>query len=300
VIVNVITMVKAAKPNVAPARPASTESAAAAYARVAAELDAVPAERVGSFGFEVSTAVSTVLGAAARVAELRPAMVKRLPEHPLEGIDKLTDYALAAQYAYLQSFAPQAASADRVRELLAEAAPLRQRLLPVAEMLAALGLVDASRIAEIRAGTGHVDTANDLIALAAIFSNDWAKLSNQVPIKESELDRAAVLGTELLVALGVRNLGAANEPDAKGWAARKNRALRLMVDAYDDARQAVTYLRWKEGDVDSYTPSLFAHRRRASRPAGTPTSRPAEPTPAGNETDEAPTTPADDPSPKPR
>lgn len=280
-------MATAPKPKVAPARPANSESAAAAYQRVSAEIDALPAERVGVVSVEVSTAVSTVLGASARIAELRPKMASKLPEHPLAGIDKLPDYALAAQYAYLQSFGTQAASPDRVRELVTEATALRLRLLPVAEMLAALSLVDPTRIAEIRSGTGHVDTANDLIALAATFSNDWAKLSNQVPLKESEIDRAAVLGTELLVALGVRKAGA-DGPDAKGWADRKARALRLMVDAYDDARQAVTYLRWKDGDADSYTPSLFARRRRATRSGNdTPEepTEPTEPTPAGDETD---------------
>jgi hypothetical protein len=278
-------MATAPKPKVAPARPATPDSAAAAYQRVAAEINALPAERVGAVGFEVSTAVSTVLGAAARIAGLRPEIVSRLPKHPLDGIDQLTDYALAAQYAYLQSFGTQAAGADRVRELVDEATPLRQRLLAVAEMLASLGLVDASRIAEIRSGTGHIDTANDLIALAATFANDWAKLSNKVPLERAEVDRAAVLGTELLVALGARKIGPDNEPDAKGWTDRKQRALRLMLDAYDDARQAVTYLRWKDGDADSYTPSLFAHRRRPARSNDETPDEPSEPTPAGDETD---------------
>jgi hypothetical protein len=278
-------MVKAQKPKVAPARPATPESAASAYQRVAAELDALPADRVGTVAVEVSTAVSTVLGAVSRLAELRAEIVAKLPQHPLAGIDRLSDYALAAQYAYLQSFGTQAANADRVRELLAEATPLRQRLLPVAEMLASLGLVDASRIAEIRAGTGHVDTANDLIALAATFANDWPKLSGQVPLKEAEIDRAAVLGTALLVALGVRKVGPEDAPDAKGWVDRKNRALRLMLDAYDDARQAVAYLRWKTDDADAYTPSLFVRRRRPTRSGDSTTDEPAPAAPTGDEAD---------------
>ncbi len=278
-------MTKLAKPKAAPARPPSPDTAAAAYQRVAAELDALPAERATPVTVEVSTAVSIVLGASVKIAELRPAMAAQLVEPPRASLDKLTDYALAAHYAYLQSFGTHAARADRARELLAEAAPLRQRLLAVAEMLAALGLVDGARVAEIRAGSGNVDTANDLTALAATFVNDWARLAGQVPITEAEVDRAASLGTELLVALGVRRVGAEREPDAKGWADRKNRALRLMLDAYDDARRAVAYLRWKEGDADSYAPSLFARRRRAARPGEAPVEAPAEPAPAGDETD---------------
>lgn len=276
-------MAKMTKPKPAPARPASEESAAAAYERVAAELDALPSDRVGTVTLEVSTAVSTVLGASVKLAGLRGDIAAKLPAHPTKAIDRLTDYALAAQYAYLQSFGAPTASPDRVRELLTEASALRQRLLVVAEMLAALGLIDATRIAEIRSGTGHVDTANDLIALGATFANDWSKLAGHIPLQEAEIDRAAVLGTELLVALGVRRAGADGEPDAKGWADRKNRALRLMVDAYDEARQAVAYLRWKQGDIDAYTPSLFSRRRRPSRPGEAPSDEPTEP--AGDETD---------------
>jgi hypothetical protein len=278
-------MAKPVKPNVAPARPPSPDTAAAAYERVSAELDALPAERVGTVSVEISTAVSIVLGASVKLAELRSEMTAELVNPPLKSLAKLPDYALAAHYAYLQSFGTSVATADRVRELLAEAAPLRQRLLAVAEMLASLGLIDGTRVAEIRAGTGNIDTANDLIALAATFANDWSKLGGQVPIKEAEVDRAAALGTELLVALGVRRVGAGREPDAKGWADRKSRALRLMVDAYDDVRRAVAYLRWKHGDADAYTPSLFARRRRAARAGEGAGDAPAEPTPAGDETD---------------
>lgn len=278
-------MAKTAKPNVAPARPPSPDTAAAAYERVAAEIDALPADRVGIVAVDISTAVSIVLGASVKLAELRPDLSAELTRPPLQSLAKLPDYALAAHYAYLQSFGTSAATADRVRELVAEAAPLRQRLLTVAEMLAALGLIDGARVAEIRSGSGNIDTANDLIALAATFANDWSKIGQQVPIQEAEVDRAAALGTELLVALGVRRVGADREPDAKGWADRKSRALRLMVDAYDEVRRAVAYLRWKHGDADTYAPSLFARRRRAARPSEGEADAPPQPTPAGDETD---------------
>jgi hypothetical protein len=256
------------KPKAAPARPASPETAAGAYERVAAEIDALPAERVGAVNVDVSTAVATVIGASAKLAELRPEIVAQLPAHPINTIDKLTDYALAALYAHLQTFGRQVAGPDRVRELLAEATPLRQRLLAVADMLASLGMLESAPVAEIRTGSGHLDTANDLIALAALFDNEWARLHDRVPLEQSELERAARLGTELLVTLGVRKVRSGDAPDIKGWADRKNRALRLMLDAYDGARRAVHYLRWQQDDAESYAPSLFARRRRVAKHDG--------------------------------
>jgi hypothetical protein len=52
------------------------------------------------------------------------------------------------------------------------------------------------------------------------------------------------------------------------------RAFRLMVRAYDAARAAVGYLRWREGDAETFVPSLFGGRRRraseSERPEGEP------------------------------
>jgi hypothetical protein len=60
---------------------------------------------------------------------------------------------------------------------------------------------------------------------------------------------------------------------------RHQRGLRLK-----HGRMA-TALRWKYGDADSHTPSLFAHRRRPARSNDETTDEPSEPTPAGDETD---------------
>ena len=46
---------------------------------------------------------------------------------------------------------------------------LRADLLVVAEALGHLGLLSAVRVAEIRSGQGHRDTANDLCALATLY-----------------------------------------------------------------------------------------------------------------------------------
>jgi hypothetical protein len=100
-------------------------------------------------------------------------------------------------------------------------------------------LLDAERVAEVRGGAGNIDRGSDLIALAALFREAW-------PTK---------LGPELLMALGARGLDDRSGalPHAREDRAR---AFTLLLSAYDDCQQAARYLRWKEGDVDEFAPSL--------------------------------------------
>jgi len=65
-------------------------------------------------------------------------------------------------------------------------------------------LVDGGKLAEIRAGAGQVDLAADLIALGALFDTSWDQISTKTAIQREQVDRASLLGTELMVALGAR------------------------------------------------------------------------------------------------
>ena len=56
----------------------------------------------------------------------------------------------------------------------------------------------------------------------------------------------------------------------------RQRLFTLFVNAYDQARRAVGYLRWNEGDADQIAPSLYAGRSNGRRKAD----QPDPPTPA--------------------
>jgi hypothetical protein len=88
--------------------------------------------------------------------------------------------------------------------------------------------------------------------------------------------RAGELGPELLAALGVREHGVAPGPSEA--ADRRARAFTLFVDAYDQTRRAVTYLRWKEDDVETIAPSLYKGRGgRGASSSDTDAAQPAQP-----------------------
>ena len=67
----------------------------------------------------------------------------------------------------------------------------------------------------------------------------------------------------------------------------RQRAFSLFVNVYDQARRAVSHLRWNEGDVDDIAPSLYAGRnsgpRRKNGDSETPAPVPTAPgTPASD------------------
>jgi hypothetical protein len=263
----------------APAKPGAPSKSAEALALVKPELAALQPADLAIINIDIPPAVSLVLGVVPQIKELRPQVVKALPEHPIHTLDKLETYALAAYHAHILALPPET-SESRVAPLLEEATPLRENLLADAEALARRGLLDADAVAAIRAGQGNVDKANDLVALAALFGASWSEIENKTAATLAEVQRAGELGPQLLAALGAREHGAALEPAVA--ADQRRRAFTLFFRAYDETRRAVAYLRWHEGDADLIAPSI--HKARAARtPAkdkGEPVAKPAEGAPA--------------------
>lgn len=253
----------------------SVDQAEAAYARIEPEILQMDEAEVGRANAEVPYAVSIVLGALVNVETLREAMISSLSLPPLEELSKVRDYALATLFAHLQIMPTRIQA--QLALLREEAAPLRERLLISAEALAHFGLFDPDEVAHIRAGTGPLDAAEDLVALVGLFRRHWSVVSGKTAVTEAELTRAGELGPQILEALGNKTVGRVGRDDAIDWAARRNRAFRLLVRCYDEIRRAVTYVRWRQGDSDRFAPTLY--QRRRTRAATAPAANPSSGTP---------------------
>lgn len=248
---------KPAKKAPAPAKPEAPPTSEAALKAVQGEIEALDAGTLATINLDIPQAVSVALGVIPHLAEFRPQIVKSLPDHPIETFDKLHTYALAAYHAHILWLPPET-SENRVRTLLDEAAPLRANLLSDAEALARRGRLDAETVAQIRADQGNVDTANDLVALSALFMTKWEGIENNTAATIEEVKRAGELGPLLLAALGMREHGIPLGPDVA--ADQRRRTYTLFVNAYDETRRAITYLRWHDGDGDQIVPSLYKGR----------------------------------------
>jgi hypothetical protein len=265
-----------------------TSAHEAAFARVLPEIAALPREEARPFTVHVPSAAMLGLGSLPKMLAFREAMIATLVAPPLEALDKLNDYALTAvrAYAYL---ALRDDGETRVRTLLAEASPLRERLLASAELLVTFGLLDAKKVAAIRRGTGRLDTAQDLLALARLFLGAWPSLASKTPLTRAEIERADALGDLLVTALGCQQQGTdgSDEPDELDDQLAK--AYELYRRAYEACRRAILYLRFYEGDADEIAPPLGQSRRRARRPGA---DAPNDDEPGGDAPPPAPADPA--------
>lgn len=243
---------------VAPAPAARPTDPRLAVEAIRPEADALHPDDVMSIRVDIPRAVSTALGAFLKIGSHRDEIAEQMPAHPMGLLDKLETYAVAALYAHLTLVA----SEDALKALLAEATTLREDLLVGAEALAHRGKLDRKRVADVRSGQGQLDLANDLVALGVLFSAAWEDVKASTAVTRTEVDRASVLGLELLTALGARDQGPAPISESKDARAR---FFTLFARAYDSCRRALVYLRWAEGDADEIAPSLFRVGRRAGK-----------------------------------
>lgn len=241
------------------------DEGAAAFARVRVEIEAVPREQVRRLSIYVPNATVLVLGALPKLLALRDAMRATFLAPPFPLLDKLRDYALAAAYAHSRVL-PRDAGETHLRALVNEATPLRERLLSSAETLTKFDLLDARQVAAIRQGTGHVNTAQGLSALAALFREAGPAVVSKTALTKADLKRAGELSTRLLDALGQRQSGADGSGDPGEADDRLGKAYELLARAYGECRRVVAFLRWHEGDADLIAPPLGHSRRRGRRP----------------------------------
>ncbi|MGK3963782.1 hypothetical protein WMF38_06345 [Sorangium sp. So ce118] len=261
-----------------PSKPSAPPQAAAAFDKALPEIEALSPDRLIAMNLDVPRVVSQVLGVLPGLRALRADIAEHLPTFDIARLDRLETYALAAWYAHLLWLSSGDAE-SAVKPLLAEAAPLRENLLGDAEALARRGLLEAATVADIRAGQGHIDVANDLVALSTLFSASWSEIAGKTAATAEEVKRAGEVGPQLLAALGVREHG--KGPGPTEAADKRARAFALLVHAYDQVRRAIAFLRWDEGDADVIAPSLYKGRTgRATSSTDTPTTPPDE-APAG-------------------
>jgi hypothetical protein len=95
--------------------------------------------------------------------------------------------------------------------------------------------------------------------LSILIEEIWDRVEGRIPITAEMVERAPELALEIHVLLGAKMLAKASEEQSM-----KQRAFTLLVMAYDECRSAVEFLRRREGDAASFTPSLFVKKRRRS------------------------------------
>lgn len=176
--------------------------------------------------------------------------------------DDLEPRALAlwqADVDYRQMIEPQGSLSD----VLAQALPMRKKLLRAAVYLWEDHEVLGPQVAEIRDGRGHLDTADDLVALPTLFETQWHAVADQCAITRQDLSEARGLGLELMHLLHPANKQKAIQ-EARDL---RNRAYTHAVQGARDVRLAAAFVfRDRPERLEAYPNPLTPMRRRAPAP----------------------------------
>jgi hypothetical protein len=230
-----------------------------AYLALSEERAALRESELLVLNLDVVRVVTTLLGVLPRLEALAPRLAQCLPELDQVQFGKLRLYT----YGLLQAEALRRAAFNPGRELPAltrEAVALRRDLLVHVRPLVLHGLIDASRLANLRQTTRYEVLVFDLHVLALVLREAWPRLAGKTALTPEMIARADELAVQIGATCRTRP-----EPGPEEHAVDQvRRSFTLLMRAYDEARHGVLYLRRREGDAERFAPSLYRrHKKRA-------------------------------------
>ncbi|HEX4341371.1 MAG TPA: hypothetical protein VH062_35930 [Polyangiaceae bacterium] len=248
------------------------------------EFEALTAEQVTVVNLDIPAAVTTVLGVAPAIVEMKDALAA-LPDFNTERAANLRTYALAMSHAhtlYLMAVKPP----DSLQPLAEAGAALHATLLTDANALVQRKLIDGQQLKDLQGVVGYRNIAFDLQILAQTFRNAGASIAGKCATQPEEIQRAEQIAEGLLQSVGTKELSPATVAAVTDM---RSRAFTAFVNAYDQVRRAVSYLRWDSEDADTVAPSLYAGKVTSKKKPDAP--QPPATTPVPDPTGTQPGTP---------
>lgn len=251
----------------------------AALAAIEPKLLALPSDSITYVNVDVQVAAVAARGVARTIskdATLRArfealAAAKEFDLAHLKGLETGALAAWFARHRLLLASATQS-EAQLPASLVAAAMTLKARMMRVVEYHLGDHPKAGPIVAAIRAGTGYMDLANDLIALARLYKT-YAKLlaHDKKDYQATDQNLAAKTGDQIVVLLE------GSTPEQRKWADLQARAWTWLNRAYDEVSEAGRYLKRHDADVDSAFPSLVTASRAESAKSAGPKEGPAAP-----------------------
>lgn len=203
--------------------------------------------------------VISVLGALPNIRSLRSTIAAELPTFNLAAIDMLETLARAAGQAHADWVVAKTPS-EPIVKMSEELTKIRAILVSDAEALAKRGLIDGSKLSTLKGPIGYTNVAFDVLSVISLLRANWDVVAANSAVKPDELVHAEQLVDRLNVAVGTKKVSAAEISEA---AKTRQRAYTLFVNAYDQVRRAVTYLRWGQvAAIEAIAPTLHGPRNR--------------------------------------
>ncbi len=128
-----------------------------------------------------------------------------------------------------------------------------------AQALVQRGRLRSESLERLNRSTGYRSIAADVLTLTAVFRSNWDAIAGHTCVTLRELDEADAAVDDFIKALALRS-----ETPTERLAADvvRQKAYTLFVNAYDQVRRAVIFVRRDERDGEEIAPSLFSARNR--------------------------------------
>ena len=235
-----------------------------AYAAMLPIYAQMDPEKLRQVNADVPSVVTTCVGCLEMIQTYRPQVVEELPRFPIDKLDNLEACAMGAGVAHTQ-FLGASAPAEPLQAMAEKCSAARDVFATDIEALAKRGLLDGSKLKELRGTNGFKNIAWDTMFLSNILRQAWPIIAGRTGVSLAELDEAEDLADRLTMATGHRDQGPSATPAA---ADTRQRAFTYFMDAYEEVRRAISYLRWHQEDVDDIIPSLYANKRGPKKDDG--------------------------------
>jgi hypothetical protein len=226
----------------------------------------LPKEQVVPLKLDVNVVFANVQQGVLSVQPFLTRLRSELPKLPLEDLTQLPELSEALLYAHSEAVRhSQPAKRAEMEASLTELQSLREKLLLQAEVFALVGLIPEARVAQIRAGKGLFDAAQDGVALADLYGAYRSQIAGKHPFTEAQVARTAELGHALMKLVtpdGARTTVAVAAVKAQD---ERDRIFSLLLLRHGELRKAGFYLFGEA--VDEKVPTLGARQSRRRDPA---------------------------------
>lgn len=233
------------------------------YDKVEPEARARPAERVQKVNLDVASAVSTALAIIPGLRRFRGQIENNLKDFDLARFDKVEDYTKAFSVANAR-YSTATSPADDLEEIYEEGRQLRELLHADAVTLIGRDCLNPESLKDYTGLVGYKNVGTELQAVALLLSDNWETIRGRCATSQEELDRALRISQRLQLGAGEREV---NPAVVAEYSDIRNRMFTLFIEAYEDARVAIQYLRRRDGDADTIAPTLYTNKPSGKKAA---------------------------------
>jgi hypothetical protein len=225
-----------------------------AYEATLSEIQSVREQDFVGITLDIAAMVTTVTGRWSKIKPMRAELNDTWRRFDLKLFDKVETYALALGHA--QTLYKTMNEPPQSLVALADTAMAKRNVLLCAvNLLIARGLIHPSALSGLEGADAYQHVASDLFALANILTVRASAIPD-APIKPAELVEAEILADQLQTAIGERD-HERTQRTPSDLSRNRQAAFTLLINAYEEVRAAIKYLRRKQGDADKIIPSLY-------------------------------------------